>query len=128
MKKLLCLIFAVPSLAFADIVNLNVVADKNICQFNKDCVVSGNQDIEIVNDSDGSHLFDYQYSLCVDDTNCKVDSGKIRLQPHTSWHNHHFSVFYATFSAYNRHVVTSSVHIRGTVITDKEAKNEILVN
>lgn len=128
MKKLLCLLFVIPSLSFADVVNLHTVADKNICQFNKPCVVSGNQDIEIINDTGGSHLFEYQYSLCVDDTNCKVIGNKVRVQPHSTWVNHHDSVFYATFNVYNRHVVTSSVSIRGTMILDKESKNEILLN
>lgn len=127
-KVLLSIALILPISANADIINLEAFADHNVCEFNKPCVVSGSQDIGIINNTDASHLFNYTYTICVDDTNCNSIGNSIRVNAHSTWSNQHFSVMHVSFDRYNRHVVVSSVHVRGAQLADKEQKNEIILN
>lgn len=117
----------IQSQAHADVVHLTTVANKATCEFMKECTITGNQDIEIINDSDQNHLYHYQYAICIDVDQCQVVNGNITVYTHTRWNNHHDSSIKRTFDRYNKHQVESDVYVSGTQIMNSKNTNDIIV-
>lgn len=117
----------VSGIAVADTIHLNAEARYQTCMVNQSCQLSGFHDIEIINNNDQDHAYNYTYSLCSDNNECHNIGNIITVKAHTKWNNHYDNFLMATFNWKGNHQLWSKTTVGGAQYAEYQGGNFIMV-
>lgn len=112
--------------AHADKIHVSAIgADIDSCKMDHRCDLKGKHDIEIVNDSNLEHRYEYFYVICSIKENRRCDCNKVGnhvyVKAHSKWNNHYdsfISPIYSTMSGHADYVISTNLSGYQTEISE----------